>query len=273
MTIQKSEIQLSKGQLVIKDMIENATINLNRYEVKVYKAILGEKIREYSPEGLVMAVKDLFSNLIKDTGIRTNFDINLITRIVDILITYYGHLTLDEIRMGFELSFIGRLNEFLPRDKFGQPDPNHYNSLSMEYIGKILNAYIKYRQSFILKINDHQKETKSLPQNIDYKSLLVERFEYYKKTGELPIMFYSRVSAYLTKYGLQIVSDREIIEGYKRIQLMKRTNNNDSIYQMKDLVNDYMMGFDISIAEVSVKEYFDYLIRNKIDFKELLNKE
>jgi hypothetical protein len=265
-------LALTNGQIAQKEMFENLSIKLPQYEVKVYNAIMSKKIRDYDADSLLRGLTDLMMNVIKDSGIKGTQAPDYILRICDIMLTYYGHLTLNEIKMAFELSFIGKLNEYLPKDKFGQPDNNHYQALSVDYIGKIVNAYLRYKSAFLLKMKDHMKEPLALPEKVDYRTLMIERFEYYKQNHELPVMVYGRVAEYLKQFGLKIVTDMEVINSYKRLEQLKKQAAGD-FSSFKDQFQGYMeMISDVTIAEVSIKEYFDELIKAKKELSELIPK-
>lgn len=64
-------------------------------------------------------------------------------RFFSVLKSYYSELTVDEINSAFEMASTGMLDEYLPKDKNGDPDKNHYQQFSVEYYTKILNAFRK----------------------------------------------------------------------------------------------------------------------------------
>lgn len=81
----------------------------------------------------------------RDVGIKTWNDEEVMAydtiRFLKIITSHYNDFSFEEIKGAFELAAIGALNEYLPKDKNGAPDKNHYQSFSMEYYTKILNAY------------------------------------------------------------------------------------------------------------------------------------
>ena len=92
----------------------------------------------------------------RDIGIK-NIDTYEITRFCEILKTYYSSLTLSEVKMAFELSMTGKLDEYLPKDRYGNPDNNHYQSFSALYVTKILNAYIKRKSDAEFNVRKNVK--------------------------------------------------------------------------------------------------------------------
>ena len=53
--------------------------------------------------------------------------------------------------MAFELMVTGELNDYLPKDRYGNPDKEHYQMFNADYFCKILNAYREYRKAVINK--------------------------------------------------------------------------------------------------------------------------
>lgn len=113
---------------------------LNPIDRDIWVASTKKPIADYSPEELTNHVGKLSAMIAKDAGIK-NIDTYSATRFVDILRKYYYTLSLSEIKTAFELGMTGQLDEYLPKDKNGHPDRHHYQSFSIDYVTKILNAY------------------------------------------------------------------------------------------------------------------------------------
>ena len=113
---------------------------LNPIDRDIWVASTKKPISEYSPEELTNHIGKLSAMIAKDAGIK-QIDAYSVTRFVDILQKYYYTLSLSEIKTAFELGMTGRLDEYLPKDKNGHPDRHHYQSFSIDYVTKILNAY------------------------------------------------------------------------------------------------------------------------------------
>lgn len=62
-------------------------------------------------------------------------------RFGDILTKYYSNLTFSDVKLAFEFLMIGELDEFLPKDRKGNVEKNHFQEFSVEYFTRILNAY------------------------------------------------------------------------------------------------------------------------------------
>lgn len=73
------------------------------------------------------------------------------TRILSVMKRYYSNMTLSDIRMAFELSVVGELDEYLPKDSTGAADRKHYQQFNVEYFSKIVNAYKKKHDAVVTK--------------------------------------------------------------------------------------------------------------------------
>lgn len=155
---------------------------------EIFLASTKRAIYEYSDAELTDKIRTLLNLVIKDIGIKSieSYDA---TRFYDVLKTYYSTLTLAEVRMAFELAITGKLDDFLPKDRYGNPDNNHYQSFSMSYVSKILNAYIKRKSDAEFNMQKSIPVSHDIPQNHKdyYKSVynnkLYNEYLRYKYTG------------------------------------------------------------------------------------------
>ena len=106
----------------------------------IFLASIKTSVAEMSDQELVSKLSTVADVIRRDIGLK-NIDAYDVTRFCEILKTYYSYMTLAEIRLAFELSMTGELNEYLPVDRYGKPDNNHYQSFSVSYVTKVLNAY------------------------------------------------------------------------------------------------------------------------------------
>lgn len=165
---------------------------LNQIERQVLEASIKTPIADISDEELTRKTAALGKYIARDAGIK-NVDDYSLTRFVTVLKSYYPLFSLQEIRIAFELSMAGELDEFLPRDKYGNPDKNHYQTFNIEYITKILNAYKKRRQETEYKAYTAlpQPESQISPETRAYyrremKRTVIVSFLAYKYRGKLP---------------------------------------------------------------------------------------
>lgn len=169
---------------------------LNPVEKYIFAASTKTQISEIDDETLVTKLANMLKYIAMDVG----FIIPQITedwqyiqaRTLDILKRYYSNFTLSDIKLAFELATTGELDEFLPKDRQGNPDKNHYQQFNADYISKILNAY-KRKQNVII-----DKAFKVLPEpKTTFTPAMIREFEIqrqwrnryiflcYKYTGKL----------------------------------------------------------------------------------------
>lgn len=148
---------------------------LNPVEKYVFAASTKTPIAEIDDAKLVENLSLLFKRIAMDVGYiipQNENDWNYIqSRLLDILKRYHSDMTLADIKIAFELATTGELDEFLPKDKHGNPDKNHYQQFNADYLSKILNAYRRKQNGVI------NKAYKALPE--PKKELTPEEKRYY----------------------------------------------------------------------------------------------
>lgn len=165
---------------------------LTPIERRMFEASIKTPVADISEEELTYKVGLIAKYITRDAGIKKVDDYD-IARFMNVLKSYYSLLSLQEIRMAFELAMTGGLDEYLPRDKDGNPDKNHYQTFNIEYITKILNAYKKCRRETEYKAytalprqtNNISEETKAHYKRA-WKKTFMNSFLRYKYRGELP---------------------------------------------------------------------------------------
>jgi hypothetical protein len=208
-------LEEKKNLLELKSVLSG----VSEHELRIARLSLRKTIAEYSlegEEGLPVKVKILTVGICRDYAIRGVTDLETF-RFLDILRKYYSGFTLDEIRTAFELALIGGLDEFLPKDRNGNPDKNSYQLFSLDFITKILSAYKKYKGIIWGKVYkcSEKEETPPTEEQIeeiqkDFHNTLQEQFNEYGETGILNILFPVFTAKYLIKHDKII--DREISE-------------------------------------------------------------
>lgn len=126
---------------------------LNPVEKYIFEASTKTQISEIDDKTLVDKLANIIKYIAMDIGFIIPQDIEdwqyIQARILDILKRYYSNYTLSDVKLAFELATTGELDEFLPKDKHGNPDKNHYQQFNADYLSKILNAY-KRKQSVVI---------------------------------------------------------------------------------------------------------------------------
>lgn len=253
---------------------------LNPIEREIWVSSTKKSISDYPLEELTTHVGKLSAMIAKDAGIK-QVDTYSATRFVDILRKYYYSLSLSEVKIAFELGMTGQLDEYLPKDKNGHPDRNHYQSFSIEYVTKILNAYKS-------KFSDVQAKAYTslpapeieIPDRVKqfYMSKFVdamrESFIYYKYKGIMkPQMNDMLVYSYLERMG--IAEPIQVMQADMKSAVNRLINKNH-----KKVLNDFVgscirsMGVKhgsvpdeayIIARQRAIRETFDYMIKNEIN--------
>lgn len=117
-------------------------------ERRVFKASFGRPFNSFAtPQELALALAEPVKFAMMDVGVKggdNEEQAYRLARISEILKRYYGILTIEDFRQAFELLVVGELDKFLPKRE-GLPDRNHYGAFNVEYVSKVLNAYVRQR--------------------------------------------------------------------------------------------------------------------------------
>lgn len=146
---------------------------LEPIERSIFLASTAKVAQEYDEAELIAVMADTLKWIAKDIGIRDTESPNwkiTIVRFGQILKRYYPLFSVKDIRMAFELMVTGELNDYLPKDRFGNPDKEHYQMFNADYFCKILNAYRVYRKAVI------NKAVEMVPKPVKQRNEAEERF-------------------------------------------------------------------------------------------------
>lgn len=250
------------GVAVRKAVLESpeAIAKLDSVELSVFRATTDRPFEMYDGAELVAALADKMEWIAKDIGLRNtnNADYKVaITRCAQILKRYYPELTLKEIRVAFELTITGELNDYYPKDRNGNPDKDHYQMFTPEYFCKVVNAYKAYRRKVVQKAMAAVPKPDRQPDaGVDdfYRNEIhkdtVAAYLYYKYHGMMPQL--TSIAALLIYEDLQrvgLVDELEITAQEQRLALRRL------LYQLaqKNLVGDKMRVEEQGISAPEVK--------------------
>lgn len=198
--------------------------SLSGVEKYIFAASTKTQIAEIDDDAtLVAKTGQMFRFIALDVGyiIPTNTDdwAYICTRLLDILKKYYSQMTLADIKLAFELATTGELDDYLPKDRNGQPDKAHYQQFNADYFAKILNAYRRKQNGVIHKAYQALPEPKKelTPEQKRYYHNDIESrnrlaFLQYKYTGRVDFGIAGEMFVYdwLVKVGLaDIVKETE----------------------------------------------------------------
>lgn len=189
--------------------------SLSGVEKYIFAASTKTQIAEIDDGTLVAKTGQMFRFIALDVGyiIPTNTDdwAYICTRLLDILKKYYSQMTLADIKLAFELATTGELDDYLPKDRNGQPDKAHYQQFNADYFAKILNAYRRKQNGVIHKAYQALPEPKKelTPEQKRYYHNDIESrkrlaFLQYKYTGRVDFGIAGEMFVYdwLVKVGL-----------------------------------------------------------------------
>ena len=264
---------------VRRNMPETALASLSPIERNLWEASTKRSISDYPVEELTDHVGKLATMIARDAGIR-EVDAYNAARFLDILRKYYYSLSLSEVKVAFELGMTGQLDEYLPKDKHGNPDNHHYQSFSVEYVTKILNAYKKKFSDVQAKAYTALPEPKREVSDSEkeyyisrYMNMARNAFRLYKYKGIIhPQMNDMIVYKQLERMGVAEAIQVRESDIKKALSIQSQKNHqgviNDfiaSCIRVQGGNHDLVQNAAYEIARVrAIRETFDYMIKNEI---------
>lgn len=258
---------------------------LTPIDKQIFVASVRKPIAEFADEELINKVGTIAKYVTRDAGIKT-FDEYDITRFMQVLKTYFPLYSLQEVRLAFELSMVGELDDYLPRDKEGNPDKSHYQSFNVEYITKILNAYRKRRRdteanAFSALPNTEKKVS---PEMIafycrEWKRTVINSFLAYKYCGKVSEhLNLDRVYEELNQVGL--AEPFEITESDKKeavTRLLKKVHSGvikefigECIRYQQTKHRDVIDEAQFVAKEKALFKTFDRMVREEIQITDYI---
>lgn len=130
-------------------------------------------IRDYEDRELLEQMMLSVKRIMRDNGMAVGEDTKyIVVRIMEIVRRHYGWLSIEDFRLAFELASVGKL----------EVDNRHYFHMTVDYVCRILNAYIRAK-------DEHKTEEKPKEEERgiteEYKRLLNGCWFRYKYTGKL----------------------------------------------------------------------------------------
>lgn len=188
---------------------------LDAQDRNIYLASIEPLVCELSDKEIGESIKKCISWIMRDVGYKCNDEAEMqyiVVRTMQILRKYYESLSIKDFRLAFELLVIGELDDYLPKNGQGQPDRQHYQQFSIEYICKILNAYERRRNVILKRVRDAQPKDDiyiSAAEKKVYreatKRTLIETYQYYRRERRLPVLSPTQevtICNYLAEVGL-----------------------------------------------------------------------
>lgn len=286
--IRKSAIA-ERRQMILNPSVMNS---LDSVEKAILLASTAKTVGEYDPRVLAGDLEVILRGVIRDVGYRlaSPDEIHTITvRMLEIVKKYYERLTLKDIRMAFEMSVAGQLDEYFPT-RGGVPDRGHYQQFNVDYFCKIVNAYIarrgkvlqKARQAIPVEVQDIKEEEKALWKN-EAKRGLLDCYDTYTLYGKLPELSpISEMLYYTYLHELGFAKEVQVTEDEQK-EILRRTI---AQYAMKGYIGDMnrLKESGTGDAEIqpgayrlarrkALKDAFDFCVRNEIELAEYIKFE
>lgn len=267
---------------------------LSTVERAVFTASTDMVAVEYgSYAALVSALRSSLRWVAKDIGLRLNEDKDWdarLLRLAQIMCRYYQGFSVADVKMAFELLITGELNEYLPKDRFGNPDKDHYQNFSIDYFCKVMNAYKGFRAKVLAKANSmvpepEQKENER--QKRYYRNVLrwkvVYAFLVYKYRGYFPkLSDVERMTIYAELERVGLADGFDITVQEKERAMRKVLGNFAKMHRVGDMNRVREQGLDSSEIEYdafaiararAIKQVFDWMIQEEVQIRDYIKFE
>lgn len=259
----------------------------------VVDASLKPSISEIEDKELTESIGTVVKYVCKDLGItQMNNPAEVqysATRFVGMLKRHYKDLTVSDVKLAFELLEVGELDQYLPKNRSGEADREHYQLFNVKFYTKVLAAYRKYKSRVWGKAQKAygQKEVlllQQIPEEDRKKNHAVtieqihKAFYNYKDNGTpvnfiLSIFIKEFISAGLLE--LPAPTKEQIKKAYTKTIM----EGNISREQRKIIVADYNIGnlpHEVKTGAQAIAnnqiimDYFDALIKSETDINTVI---
>jgi len=246
---------------------------LGEIDLLITEKSVHSPIRDIDREVAFNQLTLMSKNILLDVGIKDAQPYE-IGRFCDIVTRYYKRLSLNEIKLAFELLLIGELDQYLPKDRNGQPDKNHYQSFSFEYISKVLRAYTKRRDKTWHKAhlalpsfeNKEPTEEDRRESRERFVNDIKKAFSLYRDEGEqTTVLIPAYWVSFLNKKGF-IKVEPQLDESAINIILERIKGETKLGEEKKNLKQKAQFEYYHGL----IYKFFDYLINKNEDLNELL---
>lgn len=146
---------------------------------------------------------------------------SVFSSIFDVVDLYFDDLSFAEVKLAWRLLAVGELDNYLPKDRYGNPDKNHYGSLNVDYVTKVLKAYRKRKADMMAKTTDLLPDNpKATPeQEIAFLNVQANNFIFaimkYKYSGRFKVESDRIISESTFKYMERLGYDMDTIPTYE----------------------------------------------------------
>lgn len=282
---------IREKQLMLQ--VPEAKAKLSVIENSIAEATIKPIVKEMPDQYLIDKLKICLPMICRDLGIKNWNNENEMqyskARFFQTLRRYYPNLTIESIKIAFELLAVGQLDEYLPKDKNGNPDKNHYQEFSFEFYTRILNAYQKKTSEVWSKVRLAIPKVETVISESQIKANetviineIYKAFDEFEKNKDNEPNFDLAVHLnYLVEYGLIEKSEPEnesIKKAYNRLLF----NNYLSKLEKKKMIDEYAQKRHTHQLKTeseriennqTIKKYFQNLIENKKNIRDYLKQK
>lgn len=196
---------------------------------KVDQLIFAESTRkliseEDVPENKIKHLGTIFIGVCLDFGLNAPSERDVKTvfaSVFDVVELYFDDLSFAEVKLAWRLLAVGELDNYLPKDRYGNPDKNHYGSLNVDYVTKVLKAYRKRKADMMAKttalLPDKPKVTPEQERaflNVQANNFIFAIMKY-KYSGRFKVESDSLISESTFKYMERLGYDMDTIPTYE----------------------------------------------------------
>lgn len=145
-------VAVRRAMLSIPAVMES----LDNIERAVFIATTDVPFSDYQDNAIFGVMADSLKWIAKDVGIRDTESEDwkvANVRISQIVKRYYPTFTIKDVKMAFEMTVTGELNNYFPKDRNGNPEKDHFQMFNVDYFCKVMNAYRMRRNEIIHKAN------------------------------------------------------------------------------------------------------------------------
>lgn len=146
---------------------------------------------------------------------------SVFSSIFDVVDLYFDDLSFAEVKLAWRLLAVGELDNYLPKDRYGNPDKNHYGSLNVDYVTKVLKAYRKRKADMMAKttalLPDKPKATPEQERaflNVQANNFIFAIMKY-KYSGRFKVESDRLISESTFKYMERLGYDMDTIPTYE----------------------------------------------------------
>lgn len=208
-------------ELIQSNKIKQLSKVDQRIFVESTKHLISE---EESEEKKIEYLGIIFIGVCSDFGLHTpecSAVKSVFSSIFNVVDLYFDDLSFAEVKLAWRLLAVGELDNYLPKDRYGNPDKNHYGSLNVDYVTKVLKAYRKRKADMMAKttalLPDKPKVTPEMERaflNVQANNFIFAIMKY-KYSGRFKVESDRLISESTFKYMERLGYDMDTIPTYE----------------------------------------------------------